>query len=151
LLNPDPHLSAWNGATWIGGSDADQALRADSPPRLSKQQVAIDETVGVDVDVTNTGRRMGDEVIQLYIRDDASSVSRPVLELKAFRRITLNAGEKRTVHFEIESDALAFWDIHMRWVVEPGTFTISAGDSSIALKSTSLTVGAVAAVEPRAQ
>jgi len=63
-----------------------------------------------------------------------------VLELKAFQRVTLNPGEKRTVHFRLEPDALAFWDINMKWLVEPGTFTISAGDSSVALKSTSLTV-----------
>jgi beta-glucosidase len=94
----------------------------------------------VDVDVTNIGKRVGDEVVQLYIRDDVSSVPRPVLELRGFQRVTLNPGERRTVHFELTPDALAFWDINMNWTVEPGTFTIYAGNSSVALKSTQLTV-----------
>jgi beta-glucosidase len=112
-----------------------------SPPRLSKAQTAPNEPVGVDVDVSNTGKRAGDEVVQIYVRDDISSVPRPVLELKAFRRVSLQAGEKRTLHFQLEPDALAFWDIHMKWVVEPGSFTIYAGDHSAALKSAKLSVG----------
>ena len=98
------------------------------------------DSVGVDVDVRNTGTRVGDEVVQLYVRDDVSSVPRPILELKAFERVTVKPGEMRTVHFDLGPDALAFWDIHMQWVVEPGTFTISSGDSSDALKSVKLTV-----------
>jgi beta-glucosidase len=111
-----------------------------SPPRLSKLQISPEESVDIDVDVTNTGQRAGDEVVQIYLRDDISSVPRPVLELKAFQRVSLRAGEKRTLHFRLEPDALAFWDINMHWAVEPGTFTISAGDSSVALKSAKLTV-----------
>jgi beta-glucosidase len=113
-----------------------------SAPRLSKAQIAANESVGVDVDVTNTGARAGDEVVQLYVRDDVSSVPRPLLELKRFQRIALRPGEKRTVHFDLDPDALSFWDIHMKWVVEPGTFTIHAGDSSAVLKSARLTVSA---------
>ena len=90
----------------------------------------------------NTGKRIGDEVVQLYICQDVSSVPRPILELKAFQRVTLQPQEKQTVRFTLSPDALAFWNIDMRWVVEPGTFTILAGDSSIGLKSTKLTVTA---------
>jgi len=90
------------------------------------------------VDVTNTGKRAGDEGVQLYVRDDVSSVPRPVLELKAFRRVTLEAGEKRTVRLDLTPDALAFWNIDMKWLVETGTFTISTGNSSAALKSVKL-------------
>ena len=113
-----------------------------SEPRLVRTEIASGEPAALDVDVTNTGSRVGDEVVQVYLRDDVSTVPRPVLELKAFRRVTLAAGEKRTLRFDLSADALAFWDIEMKWRVEPGTFTISAGASSAALKSTKLTVRA---------
>lgn len=113
-----------------------------SAPRLAKAAIGAGEGFTVEVDVTNTGKRPGDEVVQLYIRDDVSSVPRPVLELKAFRRITLVPGETRTVRFELSSEALAFWTIDMHWAMEPGSFTISVGNSSAALKSTKLVVGA---------
>jgi beta-glucosidase len=113
-----------------------------SAPRLAKPQIAQGETAIVEVDVVNTGTRVGDEVVQLYIRDDVSSVPRPVLELKGFRRVTLKPGEKKTLRFELTPDALAFWNIDMKWVVEPGAFTISAGPSSINLKTAKLTVAA---------
>jgi beta-glucosidase len=111
-----------------------------SAPRLSKPQIRTTDNFQVEVDVTNTGKREGDEVVQLYIRDDVSSAPRPVLELKAFERITLGAGEKRTVRFDLTPDALAFWTIAMKWAVEPGIFTISTGPSSAVLKSVKLTV-----------
>ena len=111
-----------------------------SAPRLPKPTVSASEPVLVEVDVTNTGKRAGDEVVQLYIRDDVSSVPRPVLELKGFQRVTLKPGEKRTVRFTLAPDALAFWNIDMKRVVEPGTFTISAGPSSATLKSAKLIV-----------
>ncbi|HLG89561.1 MAG TPA: glycoside hydrolase family 3 N-terminal domain-containing protein [Alphaproteobacteria bacterium] len=111
-----------------------------SAPRLLKPQITIAETAIVEVDVANTGMRAGDEVVQLYIRDDVSSVPRPVLELKGFQRVTLEPGSRRTVRFELPPDTLAFWNIDMRWAVEPGTFTISSGPSSATLKSTKLTV-----------
>jgi beta-glucosidase len=109
-------------------------------PRLARQRIAVGDTALVDVEVTNTGRRAGDEVVQLYVRDDVSSVPRPVLELKGSERVTLAPGEKRTVRFTLPPDALAFWNIDMRRVVEPGTFTISTGPSSATLKSATLTV-----------
>ncbi|MBW8783636.1 MAG: glycoside hydrolase family 3 C-terminal domain-containing protein [Novosphingobium sp.] len=111
-----------------------------SPPQLAKATIAVGEGVDIEVDVANTGPRAGDEVVQLYIRDEVSSVPRPVLELKAFRRVSLKAGERRTVRFHLTSDDLAFWDIAMNWTVEPGAFTISAGPSSTQLKSAKLMV-----------
>ncbi|MET0180384.1 MAG: fibronectin type III-like domain-contianing protein [Novosphingobium sp.] len=81
---------------------------AVSSPRLSAAQIARGDRFSVDVDVTNTGRRAGDEVVQLYIRDQASSAPRPVLELKAFRRISLKPGEKQAVRFDLGPDDLAF-------------------------------------------
>ena len=94
----------------------------------------------MSVEVTNTGKRAGDEVVQLYIRDDISSVTRPVLELKGFQRITLQPGEKRTVTFEIKPAHLQFYNADMKRVVEPGSFTISVGPDSATLKSVKLLV-----------
>lgn len=85
----------------------------------------------VNIDITNTGDRAGDEVIQLYIHDEYSSVVRPTKELKRFRRITLKPGEKRTVTFTLEKDAFAFYDEKTEeWIVEPGDFKIMVGSSS---------------------
>jgi beta-glucosidase len=84
----------------------------------------------VMVDVTNTGAREGSEVVQLYIRDLVSSVTRPVKELKGFRKISLQPGESTTVEFEITPDLLAFYDVDMKFAVEPGEFEIMVGTSS---------------------
>ena len=113
-----------------------------SAPRLASATVRNGQNVRVSVDVANTGRRAGDEVVQLYVRDDEASVTRPVIELKRFQRVTLRPGERRTVTFELKPDDLALWNMQMKRVVEPGTFTISAGPNSVDLKSTRLTVTA---------
>ncbi len=95
----------------------------------------------VSVEVTNTGERAGDEVVQLYIHDlQSEMVTRPVKELKGFQRITLQPGECRTVEFTITPDLLWFLNEHMEWVVEPGKFDILVGGSSADLQSASLTV-----------
>ena len=111
-----------------------------SAPRLSKPSIAADESVEIAVEVVNAGKRAGDEVVQLYIRDEVSSVPRPVLELRGFQRLTLAPGESRTVMFVLTPGMLAFWDSAMKWTVEPGAFTISVGGSSARLKSATLTV-----------
>ena len=111
-----------------------------SAPRLPKATVGRDETVRVEVDVTNTGAVSGDEVVQLYVRDDEASITRPVLELKGFERVTLQPGERRTITMELKPEALALWNLRMERVVEPGTFTLSAGANSRDLKSITLTV-----------
>lgn len=98
--------------------------------RLEKERIAADEAVSVYIDVTNTGTRRGDEVVQLYIRDELSTVTRPVKELKDFARITLDPGESKTVELEITPDKLKFYDIQMDYVVEPGEFTVMVGNSS---------------------
>ena len=111
-----------------------------SAPKLAKASIGTAETVTVSIDVTNTGKVKGDEVVQLYIRDDISSVTRPVKELKRFKRITLNPGERQTVSFDITPADLQFYNMDMQRVVEPGTFTISAGPNSVDLKTATLTV-----------
>jgi beta-glucosidase len=113
-----------------------------SAPRFARDTVRTGENVQVSVDVANTGRRAGDEVVQLYVRDDEASITRPLLELKRFQRVTLQPGERRTVTFELKPDDLALWNMDMKRVVEPGTFTISAGPNSVDLKSAKLTVAA---------
>jgi beta-glucosidase len=111
-----------------------------SPPHLPRPTIRVGENVRVEVDVRNTGRRAGDEVVQLYVRDDAASITRPVIELKRFRRVTLQPGESRTIAFELTPDDLALWNLQMRRVVEPGTFTLSSGPDSATLRSATLTV-----------
>ncbi|MBB4098830.1 glycoside hydrolase family 3 N-terminal domain-containing protein [Sphingomonas kyeonggiensis] len=109
-------------------------------PVLGTGTIGIADNVTVKVDVTNTGKRAGDEVVQLYVRDDEASVTRPLIELKRFQRVTLQPGEKKTVSFELTPKDLSLWNVAMKRVVEPGTFTISAGPNSVDLKSTVLTV-----------
>ena len=80
--------------------------------------------------MTNTGSRNGSEVVQLYIRDLVSSVTRPVKELKGFQKVTLQPGETQTVSFDITPESLAFYDIDYKYVVEPGEFEVMVGTSS---------------------
>ena len=98
--------------------------------RLSKRRMSSTASAEVMADVTNTGARAGSEVVQMYIRDLVSSVTRPVKELKGFRRIDLEPGQTATVRFEITPESLAFWDVNMKYVVEPGEFSIMVGNSS---------------------
>jgi len=107
---------------------------------LAPQEVGVGGKAMVSVDVTNTGEMAGDEVVQLYIRDRISSVTRPVKELKGFCRITLKPGETRTVTFAITPDKLSFLDAHMERVVEPGLFDIMVGSSSAQLDTVALQV-----------
>ncbi|GGG91829.1 glycoside hydrolase family 3 N-terminal domain-containing protein [Silvibacterium dinghuense] len=93
--------------------------------------------VHVTVDVTNDGSRDGDDVVQLYLRRDFSSVETPERELKGFLRVHLKAGETKTVSFELSPRDLQIWNAQQQWVVEPGSYTLWAGDSSLAnLKAT---------------
>jgi beta-glucosidase len=86
--------------------------------------------VRVSVDVTNTGALKGDEVVQLYTHDKVASITRPVMELKGFNRITLAPGEKTTVVFHLTTKELSFLNRQMKAVVEPGTIEIMVGSSS---------------------
>ncbi|MEA3057681.1 MAG: beta-glucosidase, partial [Sphingomonadales bacterium] len=111
-----------------------------SAPRVVTPAIGSGQSAQVEVDVANTGSRAGDEVVQLYVRDDEASVTRPVIELKRFQRVTLAPGEKRTIRFDLQPGDLALWNADMKHVVEPGTFTIYAGPNSVDLKSAKLTV-----------
>jgi beta-glucosidase len=99
--------------------------------RLSDRQIPADGRLDVRVDVANVGERAGDEVVQLYIRDVAASVARPVQELRGFERVSLRPGEKKTVRFTLTPQELGFYDHRMRFVVELGEFRVTAGTSSV--------------------
>ena len=99
-------------------------------PSLAKTKIGRKDSTSISVLVKNTGSRAGTETIQLYIRDVVSSVTRPVKELKGFQKISLKPGESKTVTLEITPDSLAFYDINMDYVVEPGEFEIMVGNSS---------------------
>ncbi len=98
--------------------------------RVENPAIGMDEATNVSIDVKNTGTRAGDEVVQLYIRDLVSSVTRPVKELKGFKRIHLEPGQSTTVTFPLGPEHLSFTDIEKRNVVEPGEFEIMVGNSS---------------------
>ena len=102
-----------------------------STPKLESATINTDGSTTVSVDVTNTGQREGDEVVQMYVRDDFASVGRYLKMLKGFERITLKPGETKTVSFNLGFDELNILNQDMKKVVEPGTFTISVGTSSI--------------------
>jgi beta-glucosidase len=111
-----------------------------STPRLEQTSILCDETTVVHVEVTNRSDRVGDETVQLYIRDLVSSVTRPVKELKGFQRVTLQPGETKTLSLSITPACLAFWNIDMQFVVEPGEFLIMVGPDSQHLQSVTLKV-----------
>ena len=98
--------------------------------RLAKKKIKRNGSTRVLAEVTNTGKREGTEVVQMYIRDLVSSVTRPVLELKGFAKVSLGPGETKTVALEITPESLAFYDVNMKYLVEPGEFAIMVGTSS---------------------
>ena len=98
--------------------------------RLDGSTIPVTGSIKASVQVQNVGKRAGDEVVQLYIQDLASSVTRPVRELKGFQRITLAPGEKRQVDFTLTSKELGALDRNLKFAVEPGEFRVYAGDSS---------------------
>jgi beta-glucosidase len=98
--------------------------------RLEKSTIRPDEVTNIFIDVTNSGDRPGEEVVQMYIRDLVSSVTRPIKELKGFKKISLKPGESKTVSLPITREHLAFTDINLDYTVEAGDFEIMVGNSS---------------------
>jgi beta-glucosidase len=103
--------------------------------RVSPLKMGASDSLEVSVDLRNTGEAAGDEVVQVYARDDVATVAEPVRALKAFRRVTLNPGEMRTITFRLKPESFALYDRDMRRVVEPGTFTVYVGTNSNATLS----------------
>jgi beta-glucosidase len=110
-------------------------LRVDTP-------VQVNATVQARVNVTNTGNVAGDDVVQLYLRQDVSSVETPERALKGFSRVSLQPGETKTITFEVPRAELALWNAEKKWVVEPGAYTVWVGDSSQATLSAKFTLEA---------
>jgi beta-glucosidase len=108
--------------------------------KVSPAQIGPGGQAQVSVTVTNTGKRAGDEIVQLYIHDLVGSVTRPVKELKDFKRISLAPGETKTVTFTITPDKLAFFNLNMERMVEPGWFDIMVGTSSVKYQTAKLEV-----------
>jgi beta-glucosidase len=132
LDSTSPLFPFGHGLSYTTFAYSNLSVNPDTIPARGKASVRVD--------VTNSGGREGDEIVQLYIRDRVASVTRPVLELKGFRRITLKPGEIRRVEFEIGFEDLAFTGLDMERTVEPGGFDILVGRSSADLMKTKLTV-----------
>ncbi len=107
---------------------------------LDKTVMGQDGSVTATVSVTNTGKRDGAEVVQLYIRDLVGSITRPVKELKGFEKVFIKAGESKTISFKITPELLRFYDYDLNHVAEPGDFDIMIGGSSQAVKTARLTL-----------
>jgi beta-glucosidase len=123
---------------------------AYSDLQLSSARIAPTDTLTVSVKVQNTGQHAGEEVVQLYIADPISSVTRPVKQLKGFARVALQPNESRIVHFELDARHLAFYDAEMRYVVEPGVINVLVGAASNDIRQQAAVevVSAVTPVEP---
>ena len=98
--------------------------------KLSKNKIKNNETIEVTFDLKNTGKVTGEEVVQLYLRDKVGSVVRPIIELKDFQKIKLNAGETKVLKFLIEKEKLSFYNNELEWGTEPGDFDLMIGSSS---------------------
>jgi beta-glucosidase len=121
-LDPTPLFEFGYGLTYT--------TFAYSNLRITPAVIGPGGEVTVEVDVENTGKRAGREVVQLYLRDPIASVSIPVQRLRGFEKVGLAPAERRTVAFTLGPDALRLLDAHLEWVVEPGTFEVALGSSS---------------------
>jgi beta-glucosidase len=112
--------------------------------KISPRRIGATDRIDIRCSVKNIGKRAGDEVVQLYVRDEYASVTRPAMELKGFKRLTLKPGEKRRITFHLAAEQLAFHDLDVRLAVEPGDFLAMIGSSSadIRLKGKFKVVGA---------
>ncbi|HET6148237.1 MAG TPA: glycoside hydrolase family 3 N-terminal domain-containing protein [Polyangia bacterium] len=134
------YLGEEPGPLWPFGFGLSYTTFRYENPAVTPARIATNGKTTASVSVTNTGKRASDEVVQLYIHDLVSSVTRPISELKGFRRIHLKPGESKKVEFPIGFDELSFFDAGMKRVVEPGRFEVMFGGSSADLKKVGLEV-----------
>jgi len=123
-----------NGALYPYGYGLSYTKFEYSNLQISPEKENAQGDVQVSVDVTNTGSRKGDEVVQLYLKDEVSSVTTYEYDLRGFERVNLAPGEKKTVQFTLHPDDLAILDKNMNWTVEPGKFMVMIGSSSVDIK-----------------
>jgi beta-glucosidase len=135
-----PYVDLTREPLWVFGHGLSYTTFSLSNLRVSSATLNPGDSATVTVDITNTGARPGDEVVQLYVHDLVSSVTRPVKELAAFERVTLKPGEKKSVAFKVGPEALSLIDRNMKRVVEPGDFEIFVGTSSATTLTAKLTV-----------
>jgi beta-glucosidase len=135
-----PQLFEEPGPLWPFGFGLSYASFRYDVPRVRPERIAPDGRATVAVTVTNTGKRAANEVVQLYIHDLVSSVTRPVQELRGFRRVSLRPGESRQVDFVLGPAELGFFDERMQRVVEPGAFDVMLGGSSVDVQHARLEV-----------
>ena len=126
------YIDVTNGALYPFGYGMTYSSFEYGKPKL--------EGMRLSVEIQNTGHREATEVVQMYIHDRVATISRPRKELKGFERVTLRAGEKRQVSFDITRDLLGYYDSNLEWVVEPGDFDIMVGPDSRHLQSVTLTL-----------
>jgi beta-glucosidase len=120
-----------NGPLYPFGYGLSYTRFSVSPVKMSAPTMPRNGTVEASVTVTNTGDRDGATVVQMYLNDPVASISRPVRELRGFKRIMLKAGESQTVSFKIDVDALKVWNQQMQQVAEPGKFRVMIGLDSV--------------------
>jgi beta-glucosidase len=125
-----------NGALYPFGYGLSYTTFECSNLQVSPEQEHQQGDVDVSVDVANTGQRKGDDVVELFIKQEYSDVTVYEYDLRGFERVPLEAGEKKTVHFTIHPDDLAILDKNMNWIVEPGKFQVMIGNSSEDIKLT---------------
>ena len=132
----DPDTRYWDGSSaplYPFGYGLSYTKFAESNLRLSGAAVAAGGKLSVSIDLANTGETDGDEVVQMYTHQRAGSMSRPVRELKGFERVTLKAGERKTVTLTLDTQDLGFWSSATHhWAIEPGTFDVWVGDDATA-------------------
>jgi len=131
------YYDALNGPLYPFGYGLSYTTFTVSPVTLSSKTLARNGKLDASVTVTNSGKRDGATVVQLYLNDPVASMSRPVQELKSFKRIMLKAGESQTVSFPIDSNALKFWNAKMQYVMEPGKINVMIGLDSVHTQDTS--------------
>lgn len=143
-LHPDKYTSHYydtiNGPLYPFGYGLSYTTFTVSPVTLSAPAVSAGGSLQASVTVTNTGKRSGATVVQMYLNDPVASLSRPVEELKDFRRIQLDPGQSRRVSFTVTTDDLKFWNPQMHYVAEPGKFNLMIGLDSVRTQKTVFTL-----------
>lgn len=124
------YLDLPNGPRYPFGFGLSYTTFGYSDLKLSASKMKEKDSIDISFTLTNNGKYAGEEVAQLYLRDKVASVSRPVRELKGFRKVMLQPGESKTIHFNINKEKLSFYNNELEWVAEPGEFDIMIGSSS---------------------
>jgi len=124
LGNTSFHLDAGDKPMYPFGFGLSYTTFEYSKVKLSSKKMDAKAKITAECTITNTGKMEAKEVVQLYVRDVAASLARPIREMKGFEKITLKAGESKTVKFEISADQIGFWNLENKYITEPGEFRV---------------------------